>query len=221
MSKDEVILLDFWVSPFSIRAKIALAEKGVEFEAREEADLLNNKSELLLKSNPIHKKVPVLLHNGKAICESTVIVGYIDEAWPSPGLLPSCPYERSAARFWADYIDKKVYDAGFNIWKSKGEELKVVNKEFMEIVKVLEGVLGEKKFFGGDHFGFVDTILIPHTFWFYGYEQFGGFKVEDECPKFSAWMKRCMEKENVAKFIPDSTKVYEFLCAIKKVFGLE
>ncbi|ESR50784.1 hypothetical protein CICLE_v10033451mg, partial [Citrus x clementina] len=32
MSKGEVVILDSWVSPFCLRAKIALAEKGVEYE---------------------------------------------------------------------------------------------------------------------------------------------------------------------------------------------
>ncbi|OVA14281.1 Glutathione S-transferase [Macleaya cordata] len=220
MSKDEVILLDFWVSPFAIRAKIALEEKGVEFEAREE-DLLGNKSELLLKSNPVYKKVPVLLRNGKPVSESSIIVSFIDEAWPSPPFLTPCPYERSVARFWADFIDKKLFDAGGKIWRSKGEELELAKKEFIEIVKLLEGALGDKDFFGGEIFGFVDIIAIPLTSWFYAYEVFGGFKVENECPKFSAWMKRCNERESVAKYLPDPTKVYEFVCMMRKMHGLE
>lgn len=107
MSKEKVVLLDCWVSPFCMRVKIALLEKGVEYENREE-DLFGGKSELLLKSNPVYGKVPVLLHNAKAICESTIIVGYVDETWPSPPLLPPCAYGKAQARFWADFIDKKV-----------------------------------------------------------------------------------------------------------------
>jgi len=105
---DEVILLNYWPSPFGMRLKIALAEKGIEHEYREED--LSNKSPLLLQMNPVHKKIPVLIHNGKPICESLIAVLYIDEVWneKSP-LLPSDPYQRSQARFWADYIDKKVY----------------------------------------------------------------------------------------------------------------
>ena len=113
MSKGEVVLLDCWASPFCMRAKIALEEKGVQHERREE-NLFGGKSELLLKSNPIHQQVPVLLHNGKPISESTIVVGYIDEVWPSSTpLLPTCPYERAQARFWADFIDKKV---GFSLF---------------------------------------------------------------------------------------------------------
>ncbi|KAK1588148.1 hypothetical protein Q3G72_020233 [Acer saccharum] len=105
-SLGEVVLLDCWVSPFCMRVKIALAEKGVEYEARAE-DLFGGKSDLLLASNPIYKKIPVLLHNGKPLCESTVIVGYINETWSSPPLLPTSAYGRAQAQFWADFIDKK------------------------------------------------------------------------------------------------------------------
>jgi hypothetical protein len=59
----EVVLLDFWVSPFGQRCRIALEEKGVAYEYREQ-DLVN-KSKLLLRSNPVHKKIPVLLHAGR------------------------------------------------------------------------------------------------------------------------------------------------------------
>ena len=108
---DEIILLDFWPSMFGMKVRIALAEKGLKYEYRDE-DLFN-KGPLLLEMNPIHKKIPVLIHNGKPICESQIIVQYIDEVWcdKSP-LLPSDPYQRAQARFWADYIDKKVCFCG-------------------------------------------------------------------------------------------------------------
>uniref|UniRef100_F6I512 Glutathione S-transferase n=1 Tax=Vitis vinifera TaxID=29760 RepID=F6I512_VITVI len=104
---DEIILLDFWPSMFGMRVRLALAEKGLKYEYREED--LWKKSPLLLEMNPVHKKIPVLIHNGKPICESLIIVQYIDEVWcdKSP-LLPSDPYQRAQARFWADYIDKKM-----------------------------------------------------------------------------------------------------------------
>jgi len=89
---------------------VALAEKGLNCEIKQED--LSNKTPLLLEMNPVQKQIPVLIHKGKPILESIIIVEYIDETWSSEAgyanLLPSHPYERSHARFWADYVDKKV-----------------------------------------------------------------------------------------------------------------
>ena len=102
-----VILLDFWPSSYGMRVRIALAEKGITYESKEEN--LGEKSLLLLEMNPVHKMIPVLIHNGKPICESQNILQYIDEVWHDKShLLPSDPYGRSQARFWADYVENKV-----------------------------------------------------------------------------------------------------------------
>lgn len=73
-------------------------------------EVAGNKSELLLKSNPVYKKIPVLLHHGRPIAESMIILQYIDEVWASngPAILPADPYARAVERFWAQYVDDKV-----------------------------------------------------------------------------------------------------------------
>jgi len=215
-----VILLDFWASPFGMRVRIALAEKGVKYEYKEQD--LRNKSPLLLQMNPIKKQIPVLVHNGKPVCESLIEVQYVDEVWKDKApLLPSHPYERAQARFWADYVDKKVYDAGKRIWTKKGEEQETAKKDLIECFKVLEGELGEKPYFGGDSFGYVDISLIPFYTWFHAYESCGHFSIEAECPKLIAWAKRCMQKESVSKSLADAEKVTGFVVEMKKKFGIE
>ncbi|KAF3329800.1 tau glutathione S-transferase [Carex littledalei] len=218
-SEKGVTLLDFWVSPFGQRARIALAEKGVQYEYKEQN--LVEKSDLLLKSNPVYKKIPVLIHDGKPVCESLVIVQYIDEVWSDKApLLPSDPYQKAQARFWADYVDKKVFDCGTRLWKLKGEEQEAAKKEMIEILQLLEAQLGDNKYFGGDTFGYVDVAFIPFTSWFYTYETCGNFSIEAVAPKLVKWAKRCMERESV-KTLYDPNKVYEFVCYLKKKFGVE
>ncbi|GAU48546.1 hypothetical protein TSUD_99520 [Trifolium subterraneum] len=218
---DEVILLDFWLSPFGSRIRIALAEKGIKYEYIEE-DLRKNKSSLLLQMNPVHKKIPVLIHNGKPIAESLIAVQYIDEVWndKSP-LLPSDPYERSHARFWADYVDKKIYEVGRKLYTKKGEEQEAGKKELIEVFKLLEQELGDKTYFGGDKLGFVDIAFIPFYTWFKTYETFGNINIEKECPKILSWAKRCIKIESVSKSLPDQDKVYDFIVEIRKKLGIE
>ncbi|WOK91720.1 glutathione S-transferase [Canna indica] len=218
-----VDLLSCWFSPYGMRVQVALAEKGVGYEFKEE-NLLAGKSPLLLQSNPVHKKIPILLHDGKPVCESLVILSYIEEAWPetAPMLPPAAdPLARAHARFWADFVDKKIMDGSVNIWKSNGEAAAEAAKAFIESLKVLEGELGEKKYFGGKVFGLVDITLAPLMAWYYAYEKYGGFSMEAEVPKLMAWGKRCLEKESVAKSLPEPEKVYGFVGQVRKMFGLE
>ncbi|TYK16371.1 glutathione S-transferase U25-like [Cucumis melo var. makuwa] len=212
---DEVKILDFWPSMFGMRVRVALAEKGVGYECIEED--LSNKSPLLLQMNPIHKKIPVLIHNGKPICESAIIVEYIDEFWNDRApLLPSDPYERAQARFWVDFIDKKLYGSVRKIYGGKGEEQEEGKKEMMEILKELEKVLGEKDYFGGECFGVLDVSLVGFSTWFGGLESVGNFSIETECPKLVSWAKRCSQKESVSKSLPDSNKISEFIVQFRK-----
>ncbi|XP_048233547.1 probable glutathione S-transferase parA [Ricinus communis] len=217
---DELVLLDLSASPFAARVRIALAEKGLKYESREED--LSNKSPLLLDMNPINKQIPVLIHNGRPICESMIIVQYIDEFWnhQSP-LLPSDPYQRAHARFWADYIDKKIYPTGRMLWASKGEPKEASKQELIDSLKILEKELGEKAYFGGDSFGYIDLALVPFCTFFYTFEMLGNFSVSAVCPKLVEWGKRCLQKETVSTSLCDHLKVYEVILEIRKKLGAE
>ncbi|XP_034213850.1 probable glutathione S-transferase isoform X2 [Prunus dulcis] len=191
---DEVVLLNYWASPYGMRVRIALAEKGIQYESREE-DYLTNKSSLLLQMNPVHKKIPVLIH--------------------------SDPYLRAQAMFWADFVDKKVYESAKRTWRTKGEEQEAAKREFLECIRLLEEELGDKPYFGGENLGFVDVALIPTYSWFYAREKIANFSVEAKHPKFIAWAKRCMQKESVSKSLPDQKRVYEFALRLRSKLGLE
>ncbi|KAF3683356.1 putative glutathione S-transferase [Capsicum annuum] len=107
MATGSVKLLGVWASPFVILVENIPQDKVYWPEFIQETML--NKSELLLKSNPVYKKVPVMFHDEKPICESLVILLYIEEAWPNgPSILPFDPYDRAIARFWSDNIDEMV-----------------------------------------------------------------------------------------------------------------
>uniref|UniRef100_A0A803M869 Glutathione S-transferase n=1 Tax=Chenopodium quinoa TaxID=63459 RepID=A0A803M869_CHEQI len=115
---------------------------------------------------------------------------------------------------------REIYDTGRRVWTTKGEDQEAAKKELIEHLKVLEQELRNKSYFGGDEFGFVDVVFIPFYSWFHAYETLANFKIEESCPKIIELAKRCMQRESVAKALPDQNKVYEFILELKKRFGI-
>uniref|UniRef100_A0A0D3HFW1 glutathione transferase n=2 Tax=Oryza TaxID=4527 RepID=A0A0D3HFW1_9ORYZ len=217
-SGDELMLLGKWPSPFVTRVELALGLKGLSYEYVKQ-DLVN-KSELLLASNPVHKKIPVLIHNGKPVCESSIIVQYIDEAFPDAGagaaLLPADPYERAVARFWVAYVDDKFVPAWVATFRGKTEEEKAEGmKQLLAAVETLEGALKDcskgKPFFGGDTVGIVDVALGGLISWVKATEVLAGSKIFDEekAPLLAAWAQRFGELDVAEKVLPDVDGVVE------------
>ncbi|CAN6310061.1 unnamed protein product [Urochloa humidicola] len=219
-----LVLLNCFVSPFGNRVRIALKRKGLAYE--EKPQNLADKSPLLLSSNPVHAKVPVLLVGGRSVCESLVILEFIDEAFPGDGeqLLPTAPCARAHARFWASYVDTKVPECAVRVWRSpKGAAaVEEGKKDLVAVLKTLEAELGGKPYFGGEALGYVDVALVPFAPWFLTYERFGGFSVAGECPALAAWAERCAaENACVAESLPEPEQVFEFVCGMRKMFGLD
>ncbi|KAI9197919.1 hypothetical protein LWI28_006636 [Acer negundo] len=115
----------------------------------------------------------------------------------------------------------QVFGIGWKVWTGKGEDQEAAKKELIEILKTMQGELGDEHFFGGERIGFVDVALVIGTSWFYTFETLGNFSIEAECPKLIAWSKRCLEKESVAKSLPHPHKIYEAALWLKQKFGIE
>ncbi|CAL4903303.1 unnamed protein product [Urochloa decumbens] len=216
----EVACVDFWANGFGMRARIALRELGVAFRYIEEDLRVRERSELVRRMNPVHRSVPILIHGGRPVCGSLNILEYIDDTWGNKArcLLPKDPVHRAQARFWADFIDQKVFSTQTRFLKSKGDEKEVAKSELLDQLKRLDEVLGDKAFFAGDEFGFLDAALIPFSSMFRGYEQHGGFSLNAECPNLMRWVRRCKERESVKSVLPDEDEMYELH---KKWYGIE
>ncbi|KAJ1296508.1 hypothetical protein BS78_01G306400 [Paspalum vaginatum] len=213
----ELKLIGQWGSAFVTRVKLALQLKGLSYKSVEED--LRNKSELLLRSNPVHKAVPVLIHNGKPVCESQIILQYIDEAFAgvSPPLLPADPYQRSVARFWAAYIEDKLVAPWDRVFRARtDEERNEALKQMSAAVEALEGALEEcskgKCFFGGDSVGYLDVVLGGAASYAKAHEPLFGAKLFDAArtPRLAAWLDRFCELDAATAMLQDVDGVVEY-----------
>ncbi|KAG5583799.1 hypothetical protein H5410_044233 [Solanum commersonii] len=183
---EQVKLLGFWYSPFTHRVEWALKIKGVKYEYIEEDRY--NKSPLLLESNPIYKKVPVLIHNGKPICDSMVILEYIDETFEGPSILPKDSHDRALARFWAKFLDDKVVTV-VNAFLRKGEEQEKAKQEVCEMLKILDNELKDKTFFVANKFGYADIVANLVGLWLGVFQEGSGVELvtSEKFPNFCGW----------------------------------
>ncbi|KQK11859.1 hypothetical protein BRADI_1g00200v3 [Brachypodium distachyon] len=196
---DELKLLGTWASAWAARVKIALHLKGLSYEYVEQD--LDNKSEFLLSSNPVHKKVPVLIHNGKAICESLVILEYIDEAFDATGpSLRTCLAVPWAQAFKANTEEEKAQGL----------------KQTLAAAEMLEGALKEcskgKLFFGGDNVGYMDIALGGLIMWLQETEELCGAKLFDtaKTPLLLEWMQRFSGLDAAKVSLQDGGRLVEF-----------
>lgn len=88
-------LCGFHISNYFNKARLALLEKGIEFEM--DADCRPSQDEAFVARSPMGK-VPFLELDGKTLIESDVICEYLEDAYPQKPLLPRDPLERARVR---------------------------------------------------------------------------------------------------------------------------
>jgi glutathione S-transferase len=92
------------------KVRIALEEKGQQ--AKDHLMTLRGDQfePAYLKLNP-GGVVPTLIHDGEPIIESSLILYYIDDAFPTPPLMPKSPYQRHRVRMYNKLIDEYVHNS--------------------------------------------------------------------------------------------------------------
>ncbi|XP_058078453.1 glutathione transferase GST 23-like [Magnolia sinica] len=217
MEGDEVTLFGMWPAPMALRIEWALKLKRIKYKYIDEDHY--TKSPLLLKYNPIYKKVPVLVHGGRPIVESLVILEYIDETWNEDCMfLTDDPCERAIARFWARFSDDKCWPAIVGVLSKTGEAQEKALKEAQESLKTLGEALNGNKFFGGEMIGYLDITNGWISYWVPLIEVVTDLKLvdENEMPSLHAWFRNFLDFPVIKEMLPPRERLLSHLKSLRE-----
>ncbi|MBV8979234.1 MAG: glutathione S-transferase family protein [Alphaproteobacteria bacterium] len=199
-----LIVYEHPLSPYAQKVKIALDEKGVAYEARMPAAMGSGQPDReFLRSNP-RGEVPSLVDGDFAIFDSTIILEYIEDKWPSPALLPAEAKARAEARMIEEVMDTAFEPINWGLgeirWfkRVSGERARTLEAQASAqargLYQWLTRQLGEREWFGGAHFGWADLSVVPYL-----NGARGNGIAPDEASPLGRWLARANARPSVAK----------------------
>jgi len=172
--------------PYCARARIVLAEKGVEYEAVE-VDLGERPAWIYEKNST--GRVPVLEEDGWLLPESAVIMEYLEERYPEPALLPADPGDRSLARLRIFRHD--TFTDPYYALRRREESARAA---FAVQLERLDARLDERPWLTGAAYGLADVAYVP---WLLRAQQLLGIDL-DPYRALAAWLERMLDRPAVA-----------------------
>ena len=213
-----LVLVGFAVSNYYNKVKLALLEKGVDF-----TEELNwaDKDEQTLAASPLGK-VPFLRTPQGTLCESQVIMEYLEDAYPQPALLPGDPFERAKVRellafteIHLELVARRVYaQAFFGGTVSQG----TIDATRRDLERGIAGFARLARFaphLAGERFSMADCAAVAHlpvismasrAIW--GEDLLGGLPVRD-------YVKRLGERPAVLKVNADRKANAELMARLR------
>jgi len=181
-----ITLYDAARCPYCARVRIALAEKGIEYETVE-IDL-DDRPAWIYEKNPLGR-VPVLEEDAFVLPESAVINEYLEERYPEPALWPADPAERAHGRLLVERFDSlsRPYYA-----VRRGDE--EARERLDEQLASLDEILANQEYLTGREFGLADIAYLP---WILRGESNLGVDLE-RFPALAEWVERVSERPSVA-----------------------
>ncbi len=192
-------LISHSLCPYVQRVAIVLLEKGIPFE-RVDIDLAN-KPDWFLAISPLGK-TPVLLADGEAIFESSVICEYLEETG-GPRLHPEAALQRARHRAWMEFGSAILNDiAAFYRapdLEALSHKASVIQSRFEQV----EAVLGDGSYFSGERFSMVDAVFGPIFRYFDVFDEIADFGFFRLTPKVLAWRAALRARQSVRRAARD------------------
>jgi glutathione S-transferase len=183
--------------PYAQRAHMALIEKGVPFRLTE---IDTNDKPAWFKEVSPYGKVPALRHGDALVYESRIVTEYLDEAFPTPPLLPRTPAARAQARIWIDYCDSQLVPAMSAFFADRRDpEKQIKNREVLRQRFLFIEEEGLRKLSGGPYWlgaevSLVDLQFMPMFERLPCYAEQWNAPTGSECTRLQTWIAKMRER---------------------------
>lgn len=198
------ILYEHPLSPYAQKVKISAREKNIDLDLRTPEGIgAGGVQGEFAAANP-RAEVPALIDGEARVFDSTIILEYLEDKFPSPAMLPATPEARAKVRMIEDVCDTQ-YEAinwglGEIAWfgRATGDKAKEIQKRATDQTARIQGwltkQLGNADWFNDRAFGWGDLSVAPYV---NGSAGFGN--VPDEGSPLGKWLARANERASVAR----------------------
>jgi glutathione S-transferase len=167
-----MLLYEHPLSSYAQKVKIALREKGLDFKAETPPALGSGKAGGVFAAASLRNEVPALIDGDAQIFDSTIILEYLEDKFPTPPLLPRDPAARAQARMIEDVCDTLYEAVNWGLseirWfkRAEGEQAEKMKataaRQTAELQAWLTEKLGKAEWFNGASFGWADLSVAPY-----------------------------------------------------------
>jgi len=195
------------ISTYVRSVRLALEEKGVP-HTLESVDLVKgeHKNAGFLARQP-WGKMPAFSHDGNDLYETSAILRYIDDVFPSPALMPSTPSARARVNQVMSIVDSYGYPASVtNIFiprvlvpmlGGETDEAQIETAKPMAalFLKEISRLLNNDRFFGGNTLSLADITVLPVLTYLQATPE--GAALIGAAPSIGRWMERMNSRASV------------------------
>ncbi|HEV2533320.1 glutathione S-transferase family protein [Phenylobacterium sp.] len=196
------------LSPYAQKVKIALREKGLTFAAVLPQGMgAGGAVGAFVEASP-RAEVPALIDGEVRVFDSTIILEYLEDAYPAEAMRPHAPEERARVRMLEEVMDTHFEAITWGLselsWfkRAEGAQAEAIRaaaaRQLSGFYAWLERQLGHRTWFNGEAFGWGDLAVVPFV-----NGAVGQGHALPEGSRLTEWLGRANARPSVAQTVDD------------------
>jgi glutathione S-transferase len=196
-------------SPYSQKVRLFMREKNLPFTTEMVPGLGAGSEDVEFRTLNPRREVPVLQVGSHTLCESTIILEYLEETFPNPPMMPPEPLARARARMLEDVFDTQWEAINWGLgelyyFKRGDTDLRSIlraaaEKDAALMYRWLERQFGDGEWLAGDQFGWADICAVPFVA---TTQRFGVFPEAGSAVE--QWIARANERPSVKQTVAEA-----------------